>query len=109
MHEHEADFGTGEKKLGIYVLGFTLCSILTLIAFFTVMANTLPKWAAYSIIYPAALIQFLVQVICFLRLNTQTEQGRINVMSIIFTIIILGTIVVGSLWIMWSLQYNMMH
>ncbi len=111
MHHHEIsqpDYGTGKKKLGIYVVGLICCSILTLIAFGMVMANMFPRWAVFTVIYSAACMQFLVQLFCFLRLNTQTKQGKINVMSILFTGVILLFIVAGSLWIMWNLNYNMM-
>jgi cytochrome o ubiquinol oxidase subunit IV len=112
MHLHEVsqpDFGTGKKKIGIYIFGLISCVILTLIAFGAVMANILPKWEAFIIIYSAACIQFVVQLLCFLRLNVQTEQGMMNVMSIIFTGVILTSIIIGSLWIMWNVNYNMMY
>lgn len=111
MHYHkdsQPDFGTGKKTLTIYIVGLIICSVLTLIAFGTVMANELPKRMILTIIYAAACIQFLVQLICFLRLHVQTEQGKNNVMSFLFTMIILVTIVIGSLWIMWNVNYNMM-
>lgn len=110
MEQHEGnqpDYGTGQKKLSIYALGLISCVILTLISFWAVMAEQFSKLEIFTIIYAAACIQFLVQVICFLRLNTQTEQARTNVMSILFTIVILITIIVGSLWIMWNLNYYM--
>lgn len=111
MHHEDVsqpDFGTGQKKLSIYVIGFILCSALTLIAFGVVMANVFPKQEVYTIIFSAACIQLLVQVLCFLRLNTETQQGRNNVMSFIFTIVILISIIMGSLWIMWNMKYYMM-
>ena len=104
----QSDFGMGEKKLSVYLFGVVSCAILTVIAFYTVMDNTLPKWQIFTVIFAAACIQLLVQVICFLRLNTQTEQSRTNTMSFIFTIVILVTIISGSLWIMSNLNYNMM-
>lgn len=107
--DKEADFGTGKKKLGIYTIGFITCIILTLVAFGTVMLNDLPKLAALIIIFVAAIFQFFMQVICFLRLNVQTEQGVMNVMSFVFTGIILTSIVAGSLWIMWNCNYYMSH
>jgi cytochrome o ubiquinol oxidase subunit IV len=107
MH-HQSDYGTGEKKLGIYIIGLICCVFLTLIAFGAVMTNLFSRWQVFTIIYAAAIIQFFVQVICFLRLNTKTEQGQINIMSIIFTFIILFSIVAGSLWIMWNVNYYMM-
>lgn len=105
---HESDYGTGQKKLGIYIVGVISCAILTLIAFWSVMSGRFLKWEAFTIIYTAAIIQFFVQLICFLRLNTETEQGQMNVMSLIFTGVILVSIILGSLWIMWNLNYNMM-
>lgn len=105
----QPDYGTGQKKLGMYLLGFISCSILTLIAFWAVMSERFSKMEVLTIIYTAACVQFLVQVICFLRLNTQTEQGRNNVMSLLFTGVILISILAGSLWIMWNLTFYMAH
>lgn len=105
--EKQPDYGIGEKKLGIYLIGLVLCVILTLIAFGTVMVSRFSKELVFIIIYSAAVLQFIVQVICFLRLNSQTEQGRNNVMSFIFTGVIMVTIIIGSLWIMWNINYNM--
>lgn len=112
MDHHEidqSDYGTGQKTLGVYVIGIISCSILTLISFWAVMSSQLTKGEIFAVIYSSAIIQFLVQLICFLRLNTQTEQGRTNVVSIVFTGVILMSVVLGSLWIMWNLNYNMMH
>lgn len=108
-HEAQPDYGTGQKKLGIYLIGVIGCSILTLVSFWTVMVGKYSKWEMFTVIYLSACIQFFVQLVCFLRLNTQTEQGRTNVMSLIFTGVILTSIIIGSLWIMWNLNYNMMH
>ena len=115
MHHHDieqieqVDFGTGQKKLSIYILGIISCAILTLVSFWAVMASQLSKGQIFAIIYVAACIQFIVQLICFIRLNTQTEQGKNNVMAFVFTGVILVSIIVGSLWIMWSLNYYMSH
>lgn len=112
MNHHDVsqpDYGTGQKKLGIYVFGFISCSILTLISFWAVMSEKFAKNDVLIIIFIAAIIQFIVQVVCFLRLNTQTEQGRMNVMSLLFTGVILVAVIAGSLWIMWNLAYFMAH
>ncbi|MFI4963251.1 MAG: cytochrome o ubiquinol oxidase subunit IV [Legionellales bacterium] len=106
---HHADYGTGDKKLSTYLIGFIGCSILTLLAFWTVMSQHFSRKEAFIIILAAAGLQFLLQVIFFLRLTTQTEQGKTNIMTFIFTGVVLVTIISGSLWIMWNLDYNMMH
>ena len=112
MHHDEVsqpDYGTGQKRLGIYIAGVISCVILTLISFWAVMSSQYARWEVFTIIYASACVQFFVQLVCFLRLNTQTEQGRINVISIVFTGVILTSIIIGSLWIMWNLDYNMIH
>ena len=109
MDNSQPDFGTGKKKLGIYVIGLIACIILTLIAFGSVMADQFPRLPILIIIFTAAAMQFLVQLVCFLRLNTKTEQGQLNVMSFIFTGLILLCIIIGSLWIMWNCNYYMTH
>ena len=108
-HEAPVDFGTGEKRLSVYLVGLFICVLLTLLAFWIVMAQQYAHWLVFSVIYIAAILQFFVQVICFLRLNLKTTQSRINVMSLLFTGVILLSIVAGSLWIMWNLNYNMLH
>lgn len=102
-------YGTGKKKLSIYLLGMVLCVILTLISFFTVLYSKLSVSVILAIIFISAMLQFIVQVVCFLRLNAKNEQSRMNLMSFVFTLVILFVLISGSLWIMWSLRYCMMH
>lgn len=106
---NEPDYGTGQKKLGLYLVGFISCSVLTLFSFWSVMSQRFSKLEVSALIFSSACIQFLVQVIFFLRLTTQTEQGRTNIMTFLFTGVILISIILGSLWIMWNLNYYMMH
>ena len=73
------------------------------------MSQRFSKFEVLAVILSSALIQFLVQVICFLRLTTASEQGKTNIMTFLFTVVILISIIVGSLWIMWNLNYYMMH
>lgn len=105
----EPDFGAGKKTLPVYVVGLLACIVLTLVPFATVMYGLAGKTATYYILALSAIAQFLVQVVCFLRLNLKTMQSQINVMAFIFSIFVLFTIVCGSVWIMWHLNYNMMH
>ena len=106
---NEADFGTGQKKLGLYVIGFISCSLLTLFSFWAVMSEQFSRAEVLSFIFVSAIIQFLVQVIFFLRLTTSTAQGRMNVMTLVFTAVVLITILTGSLVIMYNLDYYMAH
>lgn len=106
---HHADFGTGDKKLGVYVKGLIACTVLTLLSFWAVMMGDLTRLQTFVIIYASAIVQFLVQLVCFLRLNTVTPQGKNNVVALLFTGVILIAIIAGSLWIMWNLNFFMMN
>ncbi|SJN12978.1 Cytochrome O ubiquinol oxidase subunit IV [Halomonas citrativorans] len=54
-----------------------------------------------------AVLQVLVQLVMFMHLDFKTEDGW-NMLSFVFTVLILGLVVGGSLWIMQHLHLNMM-
>ena len=108
-HLTEPDYGTGKKTLSVYVIGVSLCILLTLIPFGVVMRDLMSRTHMIWTLIICALLQLMVQVVCFLRLNTQTEQGKSNVMCFLFTIVVALVVVGGSMWIMHHLNYNMMH
>jgi cytochrome o ubiquinol oxidase operon protein cyoD len=54
-----------------------------------------------------AVIQVVVHLIYFLHMNTSSEE-RWNLVALLFTAMIIGIVVVGSLWIMYNLNINMM-
>ncbi len=50
MHQHDThqpDYGTGQKKLSVYVYGVLSCLILTFISFGSVMVNRFSKWEIF--------------------------------------------------------------
>ncbi|MFW0083235.1 MAG: cytochrome o ubiquinol oxidase subunit IV [Coxiella-like endosymbiont] len=102
-------YGTGKKKLSVYLLGVVLCVILTSISFLAVLYSNLSVSMILAIIFISAILQFIVQVVCFLRLNTKNEQSRMNLMSCIFMRVILFILISASVWILWSLRYCMTH
>lgn len=90
-----------------YVTGFVLSVILTLIPFAVVMTGDLGHGAIIAIIVVTAIAQILVQLVYFLHMNTSSE-GSWNLLSFVFTVLIIAIVVVGSLWIMYNLNVNMM-
>ena len=106
----------GVKTLKSYVSGLVLSLLLTLIAF-SLMGLHLyhPEYlyamssaTIYITVAILAIIQLIVQVACFLRLNASAE-GKWELMPFLFTLLIVAILVSGSLWIMYNLNYNMMH
>ncbi|MFC0179700.1 cytochrome o ubiquinol oxidase subunit IV [Thorsellia kenyensis] len=91
-----------------YVIGFVLAVILTVIPFAVVM--NMPEMASSTkmvIISVCAAIQMVVHIVYFLHINTSKEQ-RWNFISMIYTIIVVGIVVAGSVWVLVSLHHNMM-
>jgi|SaaInlStandDraft_7_1057024.scaffolds.fasta_scaffold332576_1 cytochrome o ubiquinol oxidase subunit IV len=103
------DFGLDKKTFGIYFTGFILCVVLTFIPFYTVIYKIAAREVLLAILVVTAIAQFFVQVLCFLRLNNRTEQGRTNVLSFIIAWVLVLVVIVGSIWIMNNLNYFMMH
>lgn len=101
-------------KLAIsrYLIGFSSSVVLTLAAFGVVMLHQANNhgWPqhelAMSVIVGLAIVQLVVQLICFLHLNRETRP-RWNLIVFLFMILTLVIVVFGSLWIMYNLNYNM--
>lgn len=91
-----------------YLVGFIIALVLTVIPFVMVMNGGGSKQFLTLVICVLAAIQMFVHVVFFLHLDRSSEQ-RLNVQSGLFTILLIGIIVVGSLWVMHNLAVNMMQ
>ncbi len=60
-----------------------------------------------AVVVICAVVQVIVHLVYFLHLDSKSEDGW-NLVAIVFSAIIILIVVVGSLWIMWNLNYNMM-
>lgn len=96
----------GSRKT--YLIGFGLSVVLTAIPFWLVMSGALgnPQATAYTIM-GFALAQVLVHMVCFLHLNTRSESGW-TMMALIFTVVMVAIALIGSLWVMYHMNANMM-
>lgn len=90
-----------------YSIGFVLCTLLTLAAYFAVDQKLLNGMALISTILGLGLVQALVQLILFLHLDKE-EGPRWNLTVFFCMLSVLLIIVIGSLWIMANLRYNVM-
>jgi cytochrome o ubiquinol oxidase subunit IV len=95
-------------SLSGYLIGFGLSVVLTAIPFWLVMGHVLPTATATVLtIMGFAAVQVVVHVVYFLHLDPKVEAGW-NLMALIFTLVIVGIALVGSLWVMFHLNANMM-
>ncbi|PLK58393.1 cytochrome o ubiquinol oxidase subunit IV [Candidatus Palibaumannia cicadellinicola] len=90
-----------------YVIVFFLSIILTIIPFAMVMNSYLTKKTLMAVLVICAVVQIGLHLIFFLHLNTSSEQ-QWNLIALFFTVLIITILVVGSLWIMWHLNLNLM-
>ncbi|CAM2773629.1 MULTISPECIES: cytochrome o ubiquinol oxidase subunit IV [Vibrio] len=90
-----------------YVKGFIASLILTIIPFYFVATQSLPKDITYAILFGCAVIQVIVHFIYFLHMEIKTDEGKWNFVSLMFTVLVVLILIVGSIWIMWNLNVNM--
>lgn len=98
--------GASHGSVKSYLTGFVLSIILTVLAFAIVMSATASRTVTITVVTIAAVIQILVHLVYFLHMNTSSK-ARWNLVVFLFTLIIIGIVVVGSLWIMYNLNLNM--
>ena len=99
--------GAGRGTFTSYAVGFTLSILLTGLAFWLVRNGSFSRMTVLIGIFTAAVAQILVHLHYFLHLGSSST-ARWNILSLIFTILIMILFVGGTLWIMYSLNYRMM-
>jgi len=98
--------GAGRGTVISYATGFFLSVLLTAFAFWLVLDGSFPRMATLMAIFAAAVAQILVHLHYFLHLGSSST-ARWNILSLIFTILIMILFVGGTLWIMSSLDSRM--
>lgn len=99
---HQENHGSAHESHGSaksYVIGFLLSIVLTIIPLVLVLNHMLSKGALIATIVSMAVLQFLVQLFFFMHIK-EGEKPRYNVMALILGVVIVFTIVAGSMWIM---------
>lgn len=94
-------------SLRSYITGFVLSLLLTVAAYVSVVNEIVTGQTLVIAIVGLAVAQLLVQLIFFLHLGRE-EKPRLNLTVFAFMLLVVGIIVIGSLWIMDNLNYNMM-
>lgn len=90
-----------------YIKGFIASLILTIIPFYFVATQSLPETVTYALMFGCAIVQVFVHFVCFLHMETRTDDGRWNFVSLMFTAMVVLILIGGSIWIMWNLNINM--
>lgn len=90
-----------------YVTGFILSFVLTVIAYLLAVRPSLPRISLLIILGLLAIIQFIVQLVYFFHIASETRpRWRLKVFGFMALIVII--LVAGSIWIMSNLNYHLM-
>ncbi len=105
---HEHGDSPAHATFSGYMIGFGLSVVLTAVPFWLVMSGALGNHAATAVaIIVLAVIQIVVHMIFFLHMTPKSEDGW-TMMALIFTLIMVAIALIGSLWVMYHLNANMM-
>jgi cytochrome o ubiquinol oxidase operon protein cyoD len=106
-HTKEPPHGAGIGSVRSYGLSFLLCALLTLAAYFAVTEKWFSPASLIALVGAFGVLQIIVQLFLFIHLNAETKP-RWNTIVFLFMILIVAIVVIGSIWIMHHLNYNMM-
>ncbi|MFZ1301485.1 MAG: cytochrome o ubiquinol oxidase subunit IV [Candidatus Microsaccharimonas sp.] len=106
MKTHQLDHRHSQTRYISYIVGFGLSIVTTLMAYFFVVNELWPKETLIYVVMGIAVVQLVVQLVFFLHLG---RGNRWKLLTFIFAMLVVLIVVVGSLWIMQNLDYNMMH
>lgn len=88
-------------------LGFVLSLILVFASYRIVTHYHLSNTTLFLTLFGLVILQALLQLVFFLHLGLESRPHW-NLISFIFTAIVVFVIVGGTLWIMYNLNYNLM-
>jgi cytochrome o ubiquinol oxidase operon protein cyoD len=91
-----------------YMTGFVLSVVLTAVPFWLVMGDVLGDTLRTSLVIMAlAAVQIVVHMVYFLHMNTKSEGGW-TFLALVFTLTLVAVTLVGSIWVMYHMDQNMM-
>ena len=107
--EHLPNHGeAGHGTLRGYLTGFGLSVVLTAVPFWLVMEHVFKNGLLTAAVVMAfAAVQIIVHMIYFLHMNS-TSEGGWTLLALMFTMVLLGITLSGSIWVMYHLNANMM-
>lgn len=100
-------FESSRNALYSYLIGFLLSVFLTILPYVMVTERMFGRNSLLIGVTLFAIAQLCVQVVFFLHLPAK-EKPYWNIIVFVYTLVIVAFLVIGSLWIMYNLNVNMM-
>lgn len=96
------------RSLKPLFLGFTLSVILTYAAYRIVTRSHLAEEALIYTLFSLGAVQALLQFVFFLHVGLESKPHW-NIITFLFMVLVVVVVIGGSLWIMHTLNYNVMQ
>jgi cytochrome o ubiquinol oxidase operon protein cyoD len=106
MRTPGADTRGSTGRWPTYATGFALAAGLTVTSFALARSYWLTPASLVAALVVLAIAQMIVHLIFFLHITTAPAQ-KTNILALLFTLLIIGLVVIGSLWIMAQLNTHM--
>ena len=100
-------FEASRKAMQSYVIGFVGSLVCTIVPYILITYHIFNANALLWSVTVLGVAQLFIQVIFFLHLPVKVRPYW-DLLVFFFTLLIVAFLVVGSLWIMYHLNYNMM-
>ncbi len=95
------------KNLKAPTISFVVSVALTFIVYFLAVKNIIVLQPLTFTLLGLGILQAIVQLVFYFQIANEPKP-RWNLMSLIFTVLVLIVIIGGSMWIMSNLEYNLM-
>jgi len=89
-----------------YISGYVSAIILTLVAFAIAAKHSIMGNRLIAILLGLALVQFVLQLLFFLHVGRESKP-RWKQLVLVMMIVVVLILVLGSIWVMYSLNYRM--
>ena len=90
-----------------YVVGFGSALLLSTLAYLIVVQHWFTSASVTMLVLLVlAVVQLIIQLVCFLHLSFK-GRSRERTQAIMYTLLMMLVIVIGSIWVMRNLDYRM--
>jgi cytochrome o ubiquinol oxidase subunit IV len=103
MQQHATGHGTFKS----YLLGSLSSLLFVLLAYFLAVEEIFSSPVRFSLIGLLALVQSWILLYLFLDVGKESKP-QWNLVVFLFTVMVTVILVLGSIWIMYHLNYNLM-
>src|SRR6516164_4783546 len=98
---------TVREKIGGYLLGLVLATLLTIASFYVAGTNLIWGPSIPIALAVLAIAQIGIHLAFFLHITTAPDNTN-NILALAFGVLIVALIIAGSIWIMGHLNHNLM-